>query len=246
MTAERLQKLLAAAGVASRRHSEALIRAGRVRVDGHVVVELGARADPARQRVEVDGRPISLPGRHTYLLLNKPPGYVSTAADPQGRPTVFDLLPRGQRLFSVGRLDFNSEGLLLLTDDGPLAYRAAHPRFGLEKEYEVWTEPPDREQVRRLWAGVELEDGRTAPARLRWLGETRQGAVLALTIHEGRNRQVRRMFAAVDLPVYRLLRVRVGPLRLGDLAPGEWRALTRDEVAYMRRALGLADDAGDT
>jgi 23S rRNA pseudouridine2605 synthase len=238
MTAERLQKLLAAAGVASRRHSEALITAGRVRVDGRVVTELGTRADPARQRIDLDGRPLRLPSRQHYLILNKPPGYVTTAWDPQGRPTVFDLLPTGPRVFSVGRLDRESEGLLLLTSDGDLAYRIAHPRFGLEKEYHVWTAVPREGQVRRLIDGIVLEDG-PAAAAVRQVSSGADGAVLAIVLHEGRNRLVRRMLAAVGLPVYRLLRVRLGPLLLGEVPLGAWRTLTNGEVAWVRRALAV-------
>lgn len=244
MTAERLQKLLAAAGVASRRHSEALITAGRVRVDGRVVTELGAKADPARQRIALDGRPLRFPSRQHYLLLNKPADYVTTAQDPQGRPTVFDLLPAGPRLFSVGRLDRESEGLLLLTSDGDLAYRITHPRFGLEKEYHVWTAVPRPDQVRQLVEGMVLEDG-PAAAAVHHVSSGVDGAILALVLHEGRNRLVRRMLAAVGLPVYRLLRVRLGPLRLGGLPTGAWRALTVEEVAWIRRALAASAQGQD-
>lgn len=239
MTAERLQKLLAAAGVASRRHAEALILAGRVRVDGQIVAELGARANPERQRIDVDGRPLRFPTRHAYLVLHKPPGYVTTAHDPEGRPTIFDLLPPERRLVSAGRLDWDSEGLLLATDDGELVYRLTHPRYDVEKEYHLWTEEPTARQLGALAEGVDLEEGPTAPARVRPLGWSADGFVLAVAIHEGRNRQVRRMAAAVGLPVYRLVRVRIGPLQLGRLSPGRWRALAAEEVAWVRRAVGL-------
>ncbi len=236
MTAERLQKVLAAAGVASRRHSEALITAGRVRVDGRVVTELGSRVEPTVQRIEVDGQPLPAPAGHNFIMLNKPMGYVSTASDPQGRETVFDLLPRETRLFSVGRLDRDTEGLLLFTDDGDLAYRVTHPRFGLEKEYRIWTVSPTREEMDALASGVRLSDGLTAPARVETWQEGRD-TLVGLTIHEGRNRQVRRMFEALGLPIYRLVRTRVGPLRLGDLRSGEWRILGAGEVALLRRVL---------
>jgi 23S rRNA pseudouridine2605 synthase len=237
MPAERLQKLLAAAGVASRRRSEVLITSGRVQVDGQVVTTLGTRADPRWQRIAVDGRPLHFAATAQYVLLYKPVGYVTTASDPQGRATVFDLLPPGPRLFPVGRLDRDSEGLLLLTDDGDLAYRMTHPRFGLEKEYHVWTAWPQTGQLRKLAAGVPLEDGMTAPARVGEVSRGADGAIISLVLHEGRNRQVRRMLAVVGLPVYRLVRVRLGPLHLGRLTPGDWRTLDGSEVAWLRRML---------
>jgi len=251
MPAERLQKLLAAAGVASRRGGEVLITSGRVQVDGQVVTTLGARADPRWQRITVDGRPLHFPAAPQYVLLYKPAGYVTTASDPQGRATVFDLLPPGPRLFPVGRLDRESEGLLLLTDDGDLAYRMTHPRFGLEKEYHVWTAWPRSGQLHALAAGVLLEDGWTAPARVEEVSRGADGAIVSMVLHEGRNRQVRRMLAATGLPVYRLVRVRLGPLHLGRLAPGDWRTLDGGEVAWLRRMLAPTearedgeDDAG--
>ncbi|MGI8914005.1 MAG: pseudouridine synthase [Chloroflexota bacterium] len=245
MAAERLQKLLAAAGVASRRQSEIFIATGRVRVDGRTVTTLGTRADPARQRIEVDGRPLHFAAPAQYLLLYKPAGYLTTASDPQGRATVFDLIPPGPRLFSVGRLDRDSEGLLLLTDDGNLAYRMMHPRFGLEKEYHVWTDWPRYDQLRQLATGVPLDDGMTAPAHVSELSRGPDGAVVALVLHEGRNRQVRRMLTAVELPVYRLVRVRLGSLVLGRLASGEWRTLDSEEVAWLRRRLAAANGTDD-
>jgi len=245
MPVERLQKLLSAAGVASRRHGEELISSGRVRVDGQVVTVLGARADPQRQRIEVDGRPLQFAAPAHYVLLHKPAGYVTTAADPQGRATVFDLLPAGPRLFSVGRLDRDSEGLLLLTNDGDLAYHMTHPRFGWEKEYHVWTSWPDSGQLRELAEGVLLDDGPTAPASVRELSRGPDGAILSLLLHEGRNRQVRRMLAAVGLPVRRLLRTRFGPLDLGTLPVGAWYALDREEVAWLRRMLAAAEAGED-
>jgi 23S rRNA pseudouridine2605 synthase len=229
---ERLQKVLAAAGLGSRRACEELIAAGKVTVDGEVAV-LGRRVDPASARVEVDGVPVSVRPGLVYYLLNKPPGVVTTASDPQGRPTVVDLVPREPRVFPVGRLDAATEGLLLLTNDGDLAHRLTHPSFGIEKEYVAHVEgDPSPGDVRRLREGVDLEDGRTAPARASRVAP----GVLRLTIHEGRNRQVRRMCEAVGHPVVRLVRVRIGPVADRRLPPGRWRPLTTDEVRALERA----------
>ena len=229
---ERLQKVRARAGVASRRAAEELIEAGRVVVNGRTAV-LGMRVDPGSDVVEVDGTRLSLAPGLVYYLLNKPAGVVSTASDPQGRPTVVELVPADPRVFPVGRLDADTEGLLLLTNDGDLAQRLAHPSHGVEKEYLVHVSgEPAAGAVRRLREGVDLEDGRTAPARVSVVGP----GLLRMTIHEGRNRQVRRMCEAVGHPVHRLVRVRIGPLRDQKLAPGRWRALTLPEL----RALEVA------
>ena len=229
---ERLQKVLAQAGIGSRRASEELIEAGRVRVNGEVA-RLGRRVDPEVDVVEVDGAQIGVKPGLVHLLLNKPAGVITTAADPQGRPTVLDLVPPEPRLFPVGRLDADSEGLLLLTNDGDLAHRLTHPSFGVEKEYLVEVEgEPARGVLRRLREGVDLDDGVTAPAKVAALGDR----LLRITIHEGRNRQVRRMCEAVGHPVRRLVRTRIGPLAERDLAPGEWRPLTQDEVRALERA----------
>ena len=229
---ERLQKVLARAGVASRRACEELIDSGRVRVNG-VAARVGQRVDPERDRVEVDGRVIGTASRLVYYLLNKPRGAVTTAADPQGRPTAVSLVPRQPRVFPVGRLDADTEGLLLLTNDGELAHRLTHPSYGVEKEYlaEV-ADVPSPQALRRLRQGVDLEDGRTAPARVGRVGD--RG--LRITIHEGRKRQVRRMCEAVGHPVLRLVRTRMGPLADRDLAPGKWRALDTAEVRALERA----------
>lgn len=235
---ERLQKVLARSGVASRRAAEEMIRAGRVRVGGQVVTQLGARVTPGRDAIEVDGRLLPAPERKRYLILNKPRGYVTTLHDPQGRPTVADLVAREkQRLFPVGRLDADTEGLLILTNDGALAHALTHPSRGVEKEYVVRVRglPPER-VLARLRHGVELDDGLTAPARVRLLGHNSQQASLALTIHEGRNRQVRRMLEAVGYPVLTLCRVRIGPLLLQRLPPGAYRELSGKEVAALWRA----------
>jgi len=226
--------VLARAGYGSRRACEELIEGGRVTVDGKVA-ELGRRVDTARQRVEVDGVPVSASADLVYYLLNKPAGVVTTASDPQGRPTVIDLVPPAPRVFSVGRLDADTEGLLLLTNDGELAHRLTHPSFGIEKEYlaEVEGELAPGE-LRRLRQGVELEDGVTAPARASAVAPR----ALRLTIHEGRNRQVRRMCEAVGHPVVRLVRTRIGPLADRTLKPGEWRTLSAAEIRELQETAG--------
>lgn len=230
---ERLQKVLARCEVGSRRTCEELIRAGRVRVNG-VVAELGARVDPEADLVEVDGVAIGIRPGLVHYLLNKPPGVVTTVSDPFGRPTVLDLVPDRPRVVPVGRLDLETEGLLILTNDGELTHRLTHPSFGIDKEYLAHVEgTPSRGALRRLREGVELDDGVTAPAKVSLLGP----GLVRLTIHEGRNRQVRRMCAAVGHPVRRLVRVRIGPLRDPHLAPGEWRRLTVAEVRALEAAV---------
>ncbi|MGQ0830380.1 MAG: pseudouridine synthase [Microthrixaceae bacterium] len=228
----RLQKVLAQAGLGSRRVCEELIARRRVRVNGEVA-ELGCRVDVAVDVVEVDGAQIGVRPGLVHYLLNKPRGVITTAADTHGRPTVVDLVPTEPRVFPVGRLDGDSEGLLLLTNDGDLAHRLTHPSYGIEKEYLVEVDgEPHRGAIRRLREGVDLDDGRTAPAKVAALGER----MLRITIHEGRNRQVRRMCEAVGTPVVRLVRTRIGPLSDRTLAPGAWRALTQDEVRALERA----------
>jgi 23S rRNA pseudouridine2605 synthase len=237
---ERLQKILSRAGVASRREAEGMITAGRVAVNGAVVTELGSKADPDRDRITLDGRPVRLAEERLYILLNKPAGYVTTMKDPQGRPIVTSLL-KGvkERVFPVGRLDYNTEGLLLLTSDGEWANTLAHPRHEVDKEYLVRVRGAvSPEQVRRLAEGVELEEGRTAPGRVQVVRESENNTWLSVTIHEGRYRQVRRMCEAVSLSVVRLKRVRYGSLELGMLRTGEHRFLTAEEVARLRREGG--------
>ncbi len=229
---ERLQKVLAAAGLGSRRACEELIADGRVTVDGELAA-LGRRVDPETARIAVDGVPMTVRPGVVYYLLNKPVGVVTTASDPQGRPTVVDLVPADPRVFPVGRLDADTEGLLLLTNDGDLAHRLTHPSFGVEKEYLAEVEgTPTPSAVRRLRTGIELEDGPTAPAKVVAVGDR----ALRITIHEGRNRQVRRMCEAVGHPVVRLVRTRIGPLADRRLKPGEWRALTVAEVRALQEA----------
>lgn len=230
---ERLQKVLARVGIGSRRVCEDLIAEGRVLVDGEVAV-LGRRVDVETALIELDGAPIGVRPDLVHYLLNKPAGVVTTADDPEGRPTVVGLVPTEPRVFPVGRLDFGTEGLLLLTNDGELAHRLTHPSFGVEKEYVAELQgSPSRAALRRLREGIELDDGVTAPARAALL----EPSVLRLTIHEGRNRQVRRMCDAIGHPVVRLIRTRIGPLADRSLAPGAWRELTGDELRSLQRAV---------
>lgn len=240
---ERLQKVLARVGLGSRRVCEDLIAEERVKVNGEIA-ELGRRVDPEHDLVEVDGAPIGIRPGLVHYLLNKPKGVVTTASDPQGRPTVMDLVPAEPRVFPVGRLDMDTEGLLLLTNDGELANRIAHPSHGVEKEYlaEV-SGTPSRAALRTLREGVDLDDGRTAPAGASLV----EGSLVKLTIHEGRNRQVRRMLDAVGHPVTRLIRTRIGPLSDRRLAPGAWRELTGPELRSLEAAVGAAGrtKAGD-
>jgi 23S rRNA pseudouridine2605 synthase len=243
MPAERIQKLLAAAGLGSRRSTEALITAGRVTVDGRVAM-LGERADPALQRIEVDRRPLPAPSNAVVWMLNKPTGYVVSAADERGRPTIYDLLSNAPaRLRYVGRLDIDSEGLLLLTTDGELAHRLAHPRYEVWKTYEADVErAPSAAALEQMQRGVLLEDGWTAPARVELLAGEGRRARVRLAIREGRKREVRRMLAAVGHPVRRLVRTQVGDVRLGPLAPGASRPLTAEEERSLRVLVGLVDD----
>lgn len=244
---ERLQKLLARAGLGSRRACEKLIREGRVTVNGKVVTKLGAKASPGDD-IRVDGRRLELPQEHLYFALNKPPGYVTTRHDPQGRPTVMDLVPQSvqDRVFPVGRLDRDTTGLLLLTDDGELAQRLIHPTYHVPKEYlaDVEGRPPES-KLRLLRSGIELEDGPTQPAEVIMVAAGGGESRLRITITEGRNRQVKRMCEAIGHPVRRLKRVAVGPLRLGELSLGEVRPLTRAQVQALRQAVGLPVETDD-
>ena len=243
MAIERLQKFLARAGVDSRRHCEALITSGRVAVNGRPVTELGTRVDPERDRVTVDGRPVALFPVHVYLLLNKPPGYVTTASDERGRPTVMDLVSSGERrLFPVGRLDLHSEGLLLLTTDGELAQRLTHPRYGIEREYVVrLAGRPSQEGLARLRAGTAVAGRPVVPVKvvLDPRADTGDALQVRVIVGEGRKREVREIARAAGYQVLRLTRVRYGPLRLGNLAPGRSRRLRDDEVAALRKATKL-------
>lgn len=244
MAAERLQKLLSAAGVASRRAAEAMILEGRVTLNGRVVTELGTKADLGKDHVKVDGKLLRLPSVHRYVLVNKPRGFVVTSDDPDGRPTVFSLLRNriGERLVAVGRLDFDSEGLLLLTNDGALVQKLTHPSGGCRKEYEVKVSGiPTPAQLDRLRRGITLDDGvRTAPAEMDVVETTPEkggaggNAWMRVILGEGRSRQIRRMFAAVGHPVSKLRRVAIGPIRDKALSPGKFRDLEPEEVAALR------------
>ena len=229
----RLNAYLSRAGVASRRHADELIAAGRVLVNGQRG-ELNTRVGSG-DVVEVDGRRVAAQSLG-YVLLHKPAGVVTTARDPHGRPTVVDLVEHSVRVVPVGRLDADTTGVLLLTNDGQLAHRLAHPRYGVEKVYEAEVEgSPDEDALRALREGVALEDGRTAPAAARLLRSGRGSSLLELKLHEGRKHQVKRMCEAVGHPVVTLHRSRYAGLELGDLAPGEWRELTPEELAELRR-----------
>ena len=230
---EKLQKVLAAAGVASRRACEELIAEGRVAVNG-AVAHLGQRVDQDADVIEVDGALVPVRAGLVYYLLNKPRGVITTAEDTHGRAAVVDLVPGAPRVYPVGRLDADTEGLLIITNDGELTHRLTHPSFGVEKEYVAEVEgEPSNAVIRQLREGVDLDDGPTAPAKVARLEPT----VLRITLHEGRNRQVRRMCEAVGHPVVRLVRTRIGPLVDRRLRPGEWRPLSADEVRALARAV---------
>jgi 23S rRNA pseudouridine2605 synthase len=237
----RLQKILSQAGIASRRAAEELIVQGRVSINGATVRELGTKADPATDDIRVDGRRVKSAERHRYILLNKPRGVVTTRSDPQRRRTVIDLL-RGVReyVYPVGRLDYDTEGLLLLTNDGDLAAALTHPRHGVERTYEARVAGlPDEDAIERLRAGIPLDGRRTLPADVALLTKPRRDvehAVIRITIREGRNRQVRRMCEAVGHPVERLTRTRIGPIKDRALKPGYWRELTSAEIAALKKS----------
>ncbi|MFP5308437.1 MAG: pseudouridine synthase [Actinomycetes bacterium] len=235
---ERLQKVLAHAGIASRRASEELILEGRVTVDGEVA-ELGMKVDPTRADIRVDGERINADPDRVYVLLNKPQGVVTTMDDPEGRPTVADLVNLDQRLFPVGRLDMDTEGLLLLTNDGDLAHALLHPSFEVERTYLALVPGPVRKKTMAdLRAGVELEDGFARPRRIRQLEEARSKVLLEITMTEGRKREVRRMLDAVGLTCERLARVSYGGVELGELRQGKWRFLTQREIGALHAAVG--------
>lgn len=238
MAKERLQKYLARCGWGSRRHCEDLIRGGRVEVNGEPA-PLGTVVDPDRDEVRVDGLP-ARPLRPTYLLLHKPPGFLSAVCDPRGRRTVLDLVPAGLGVYPVGRLDYDASGALLLTNDGALAYRLTHPRFQVPRAYRALVRGiPSPQALSRLERGVILAGKRTAPAHARLLSREGEDAWIELTLREGRYHQVKRMCQAVGHPVLHLERVRLGPLRLGRLPPGRFRFLTEREVKALRAAVGL-------
>jgi 23S rRNA pseudouridine2605 synthase len=237
----RLQKVLAAAGIGSRRHCEELIGAGRVEVDGEVVRRYGARVDPQHQVIRVDGRRIPAREDLVYVALNKPAGVLTTMSDSRGRPTMADLLGDiTERLFHVGRLDYDTEGLMLLMNDGDLAHRLAHPRFGVPKTYlaEV-SGPVPRDLGRELISGIELEDGVVSADKFRVVERLGNRALVEITLHEGRKHVVKRMLAAAGHPVSRLVRTQVGPISLGSLRPGSTRQLSVKEVGDLYAAVGM-------
>lgn len=231
----RLQKVLAAAGIASRRASEAMIAEGRVEVNGRLVLEQGLRVDPDRDEIRVDGSRIPPPRRHAYLVLNKPRGVVSTMDDPEGRPTLVDFLGgRRERLFHVGRLDTDTEGLIILTNDGEFAHRLAHPSYEVPKTYLAVVEGKvDRRTIQRLTKGITLDDGPVRPDRVRLRNAAEDRSMVEVVLHEGRYRIVRRMFDSVGHPVRDLARIAIGPVRLGRLPSGELRELSREELGSL-------------
>ena len=234
---ERLQKVLARVGFGSRRSCEQLILDGKVKVNGQQA-QLGSRVEVESDLVTVDGAPIGVRPDLVYYLLNKPAGVVTTADDPQGRPTVIEMVPKDPRVFPVGRLDSDTEGLLILTNNGELTHRLTHPSFGVEKEYVAVVEgQPSRSSLRLLREGVDLEDGKTAPAKIALIEQE----TIRLTIHEGKNRQVRRMCSTVGHPVKRLIRTRIGPLSDRSLPPGSWRELTTAEIRSLEKSVADSD-----
>jgi 23S rRNA pseudouridine2605 synthase len=246
---ERLQKILARAGYGSRRSSETLITSGRVRVNGAEVRELGTQADPDVDRIEVDGAAISLSAEHVYLAMHKPAGFVTTASDPQRRKTVMELLPQDlpPHVLPVGRLDRDTEGLLIFTNDGEFAHRLAHPRYQIEKEYLALVDGrPSERTLRQLASGIVIDGQETAPATVELSSppagyEARpQHSWVRIVIHEGRKRQVRRMMGAMGHQVRTLVRVRIGEVQIGRLAEGKTRRLTRTEVQALRSAVGFS------
>lgn len=231
----RLQKVLAAAGIASRRASEVMISEGRVEVDGRIVTEQGVRVDPERAVIRVDGSRIPPARNHVYVVLNKPRGVVSTMDDPEGRPTLVEYLDRRkERLFHVGRLDTDTEGLLLLTNDGEFAHRLAHPSYQVPKTYLTEVEGVvDERTINRLRKGVTLEDGPIKPDKVKLVSKAADRSLIRLTLHEGRNRVVRRTMDSVGHPVRQLSRIGIGPVRLGTLKVGDLRDLTREELGAL-------------
>jgi 23S rRNA pseudouridine2605 synthase len=236
---ERLQRILSAHGIASRRASEQLILDGKVKVNGKVVRELGTKADPSVDRIEVNGRPIQ-PTSLRYVMLNKPSGYITTVSDERNRRTVMDLIDTSERVYPVGRLDRETEGLLLLTNDGTLANRITHPRYELDKEYQILTHlRPSDATMAEIRKGVRVEGTLVVPKEFRILRETAEGIVLKLVIHEGLNRVVRKMMDQYEIEIARLRRTRIGPLTMAGLNIGNFRELRASEVAGLYEAVGL-------
>jgi 23S rRNA pseudouridine2605 synthase len=232
----RLQKVIANAGISSRREAERMIREGLVTVNGEVVTELGTQVDPEDCHIKVRGKLIRRESKKVYLMLHKPDGYVTTLKDPQGRPTVMDLLHKvSERVFPVGRLDFHSEGLLLITNDGELANSVMHPKYHVPKTYQVKVKgKPSSSQISKVGRGIRLKEGLTAPAEIQKVKYLSANTNLEIIISEGKKRQIRRMFEKIGHPVLRLKRVRIGPIRLGKLAPGEFRKLETRELDQLK------------
>lgn len=234
---ERLQKFLAHAGIASRRTCEELISSGKVKVNGLVVREMGVKVDPEKDRVEVAGKDVRIEEEKYYLVLNKPKGYVTTLRDPQKRPKVGDLLEDVKaRVYPVGRLDFDTSGLLLMTNDGDITYRLTHPKHEIGKTYVALVKGvPDQDKLKRFQKGLRLADGVTAPAKVKLLKKQGSNCLLEITIYEGRNRQIRRMCETIGHPVLELKRVSMGFLNVDGLETGKYRYLTRSEIAKLKR-----------
>ena len=237
----RLNRFLAVAGIASRRAGDSLILAGRVCVNGRVADALGTKIDPDVDQVAVDGRLIRPAQERVYCLFNKPTGCLSTVTDPHGRRTVMEYVKNvPQRIFPVGRLDYDTEGILLFTNDGELSHALIHPRFGVDKEYEVLVRgQPTDDALQRLESGIPMYGRLTAPARVRVQAGTHDGTWLSMTVHEGRKRQIRNMCAYVGYPVRQLRRTRFGPITLGNLPSGQWRYLSIQEIQVLRQAVGM-------
>lgn len=246
MAMVRLNKYLASCGVASRRACEKLISSGRVTVNGQIITSLGTRVDEKHDAVAVDGKQVRPALQRVYIMLNKPSGYVTTVRDTRGRPKVMDLVPAALRLFPVGRLDIDTEGLLLLTNDGELTHRLLHPRFKVAKKYRALLDREvGSEDLAKLKKGVALADGMSAPCQVHVTPEFPPGRVMELVLYEGRKRQVRRMFAALGYRVLMLRRLGFGPLALGDLPTGSWRELTAQEVAQLHMACAPQCDGAE-
>lgn len=240
---ERLQRILSSHGVASRRASEQLILDGKVKVNGKVVRELGTKADPTVDRIEVNGQPLAVQ-RLRYIMLNKPSGYITTVSDERNRRTVMDLIDTKERVYPVGRLDRETEGLLLLTNDGTLANRITHPRYELDKEYHILTAlRPSNATMDAIRKGVRVDGTLVVPSEFRILRETAEGIVLKLVLHEGLNRVVRKMMDQHEIEILRLRRTRIGPITMAGVNVGQWRELRAAEVGGLFEAVGLDDEA---
>lgn len=233
----RLQKYMAQCGVASRRKCEEMIQSGEVSVNGIVVKEMGIKVDPEKDEIRVNDKKIFMEEKHIYIMLNKPSGYITTVRDPQNRPTVMELIGNiSERIYPVGRLDFESEGLLLLTNDGDAAFQLTHPRHQIDKEYIVRVEGfPNSQGIEKLRRGIDIGGFITSPAKIKTIGREKKGTLFSIVIKEGKNRQVRRMFEAIGHPVIYLKRIRMGDIELGDLKSGQWRYLTYKEIQMLKK-----------